>query len=47
MQSFYVDSRACIPVGNEVQEWFRINVRLRQGFVISPLLFNEYMAGLV
>ena len=30
VQSFYADSRACVPVGNDVSEWFRVNVRLRQ-----------------
>ena len=43
MQSFYVDSRAYVLVGNEVNEWFPVNVGLRQGCVMSPWLFNEYM----
>ena len=36
VQSFYVDSRACVRVGNDVSEWFLVNVRLRQGCVMSP-----------
>ena len=40
VQSFYVDSRACVRVGNGVSEWFPVNVGLRQGYVISPWLFN-------
>ena len=36
MQSFYVDSRACVRVGNDVSEWFSVNISLRQGFVMSP-----------
>ena len=47
MQSFYVDSRACVLVGNEVSEWFSVNVGLRQGCVMSPWLFNVYMDGVV
>ena len=47
VQSFYVDSRACVRVGNDVSGWFRINVGLRQGCVMSPLLFNLYMSGVV
>ena len=35
-QSFYIDGRACVRVGNEVSEWFRVNIGLRQGCVISP-----------
>ena len=31
VQSFYKDSRVCVRVGNEVSEWFPVNVGLRQG----------------
>ena len=47
MRSFYVDSWARVPVGNDVSEWFPINVGLRQGCVMSPWLFNVYMDGVV
>ena len=47
VQSFYVDSSACVRVGNDVSEWFQVNVGLRQGCVMSPWLFNEYMDGVV
>ena len=36
VQSFYVDSRACVCVGNDVSQWFPVNVGLRQGCVMSP-----------
>ena len=36
VQSFYVDSRAYARVGNDVSEWFPVNVGLRQGCVMSP-----------
>ena len=29
VQSFYVDSRACVWVGIQVSEWFPVNVGLR------------------
>ena len=45
--SFYVDSRACVRVGNDVSEWFPVNVELRQSCVMSPWLFNLYMDGMV
>ena len=35
------------PVGNDVSEWFMVNVGLIQGCVMSPLLFNVYMDGVV
>ena len=47
VQSFYVDSSACVRVGNDVSEWFLINVGLRQGCVMPPWLFNAYMDGVV
>ena len=47
VQNFYVDSRACIQVGNDVSEWFPVNVGLRQGCVMSPWLFNVFMDGVV
>ena len=47
VQSFYVDSRAYVRVGNDVSEWFPVNVGLRQDCVMSPWLFNVYMDGLV
>ena len=40
---FYVDSRACVRVGNDVSEWFPVNDGLRHGCVISSWLFNVYM----
>ena len=46
-QSFYIDSRACVQVGNDVSEWLRVNVRLRQGCAMSPWVFNVYMDGVV
>lgn len=47
VQSFYVNSRACVRVGNEVSESFEVKVGLRQGCVMSPWLFNMYMDGVV
>ena len=47
VQSFYTDSRACVRVGTDVSEWFPVNVGLRHGCVMSPLLFNVYMDGVV
>ena len=30
VQSFYIDSRACVRVGNDVSEWLPVNIGLRQ-----------------
>ena len=37
----------CYPVGNDVSEWFPVNVGLRHGCVMSPWLFNVCMDGVV
>ena len=47
VQSFYIDSRVCVRVGNVVNEWFPVNVGLRQGCVMFPWLFNVYVDGVV
>ena len=33
----------CVRVGNDVSEWFPVNVGLIQGCVMSPWLFNVYL----
>ena len=43
VQSFYIYSRACVRMGNDLSEWFPVNVGLRQGCVMSPWLFNVYI----
>ena len=47
VQNLYVESRACVRVGNDVSEWFPDNVGLRQGCVMSQWLFNVYVYGVV
>ena len=47
VQSFHIDSRACVWVEIDMSEWFLVNVELRQGGVMSPWLFNVYMDGVL
>ena len=47
VQSFYLDSRACARVRNDVSEWFPVNVGLRQSCLMSPWLLYVYMDGVV
>ena len=42
-----IDSWECVLVGNDVSEWFPVNVGLRHGCVMSQRLFNVYMDGVV
>ena len=43
VQSFYVNSRACVRVDGDKSDWFDVRVGLRQGCVMSPWMFNLYM----
>ena len=43
----YVGSRACVRVLMNVSEWFPVNVGLRQGRVMSPMLFNVFIDDVV
>ena len=43
VQSFYVDSRACVRLGMDVSNWFPFNVRSKQGCVMFPWLFDVYI----
>ena len=42
IKSMYVDSSACVRVKVGESEWFRIDSGVRQGFIMSPWLFNVY-----
>ena len=43
----YIDTITCVRVGNDVSQWFPVNVGLRQGCVMSPWLCKVYMDGVV
>ena len=47
MQSFYVDSMACVRVGNDVSEWFPVNVGLRQGCMMSSISIQFFVSMVV
>ena len=37
----------CVRVGSEVSAWFTVEVGQKQGCIMSPLLFNLYMDGVL
>ncbi len=45
IQSYYRKANACVRVGGEFSESFAVEVRVRQGWVILPWLFNIFMDG--
>jgi hypothetical protein len=47
IKNIYCNDRACIKISNnEVTETFDINQGVKQGCILSPLLFNIYMSDL-
>ena len=46
IRSIYTNDSACVKIDQECTEHFTINQGVRQGCILSPLLFNIFMAGL-
>ena len=47
IKSMYADSSACVRVKVGEGEQFRIDCGVRQGYIMSPWLFNLYMDGVM
>ena len=47
IKSMHADSSTCVRVKRGESEWFRIDSGVRQGFIMSPWLFNVYMDGVM
>ncbi|XP_068200534.1 uncharacterized protein [Palaemon carinicauda] len=47
VKSFFVGSKACDRIGNEVSKWFPVIVRLRLGCVVPSWLFNLFVDEVV
>ena len=46
IKSIYSNDKACIKIDNKITESFEINQGVRQGCVLSPLLFNIFLSDL-
>ena len=40
LSSMYANNQCCVRHGGQLSEWFKVKTGVRQGCVISPLLFN-------
>ena len=47
LQTIYVDTMACVRVGNNLSDWFPVDVGPRQGCVVSSWLLKIFMNGVV
>ena len=46
LQNLYENVQSCCLVGQERTDWFPVDVGVRQGCVLSPVLLNMFINGL-
>ena len=42
LRNLYVDQEATVSTGHGTTDWFQIKKGVRQGYILSPCLFNLY-----
>ena len=42
LRNLYADQEATVRTGHEITDWFQIGKGVRQGWILSPCLFNLY-----
>ncbi len=47
IQSLYKDVKCSVKINGHHSEWFNVSVGLKQGCLISPMLFNLYIDDLI
>jgi len=47
LRSLYNNVQSCIKLNGSLTDWFSVNTGLKQGCIISPLLFNIYINELI
>ena len=46
VKNIYREVGSCVRLGNEKTDWFNLEVGLRQGCILSPVLFSIFIDGL-
>lgn len=46
LKNIYTNDKICIKHGNKITDYFEVNLGVKQGCILSPLLFNIYLADL-
>ena len=46
IKNIYINDNACVKMNNKITDTFTINQGVKQGCILSPLLFNIYMSDL-
>ena len=46
IRHIYTTDKACVKLGNSLSEFFQLSLGVRQGCILSPLLFNIFISDL-
>ena len=46
IKNIYTNDKVCIKQDNKITDYFEVNLGVKQGCILSPLLFNIYLADL-
>ena len=46
VQGIYTNVECCVKINGKLTDWFKVSTGLRQGCLLSPLLFNLYINDL-
>ena len=47
LRNLYAGQEATVRTGHGTKDWFQIGKRVRQGFILSPCLFNLYAENIM